>query len=47
MGEGLNKPLFFPKMSTGILYFSFSGTMLANVFEKNKKKNITTSVYRL
>ena len=44
MGEGLNKPLFFPKMFTDVLYFSFSRSALADVFEK---KNKTTAVYRL
>ena len=28
MREGLNKPLFFPKMSTDVLYFSFSHSAL-------------------
>ena len=57
MGEGLNKPLFSPKMSTDVLYFSFSRSALvltlslrsarelADVFEKNENKR--TSVYRL
>ena len=44
MGEGLNKPLFFPKTSTDVLYFSFSSSALADVFEK---KNKTTAVQRL
>ena len=42
-------------MSTDVLYFSFSRSTLvlaklaslADVFEKNEKKNKTTSVYRL
>ena len=32
---------------TGVLYFSFSRSALADVFEKNEKKNKTKSVYRL
>ena len=60
MGDGLNKPVFFffPKMSTDVLYFSFSRSALApalahfaralpDVFEKNEKKNKTNAVYRL
>ena len=48
MGEGLNKPLFPQlKRPTDVLYFSFSRSALADFFEKNEKKNKTTSVYRL
>ena len=48
MGEELqNKPLLFPKMSTDVLYFSFSFSALTDFFENNEKKNKTTSVYRL
>ena len=45
MREGLNKSLFFPKMSIVVLYFSFSRAR--RCFEKNEQKNKTTSVYGL
>ena len=32
---------------TDVLYFYFSHSAVADVFEKNEKKNKTTSVYRL
>ena len=43
-GRDLINLFFFPKMSTDVLYFSFSRSALADVFEK---KNKTTAVYRL
>ena len=59
MMEGLNKLLFFPKMSADVLYFSFSRSVLllararslrsraCRFFEKSEKKNKTTFEYRL
>ena len=41
MGEGLNKPLFFQRCLQ--MFFIFLSRDLANVLEKNKKKNKTTS----
>ena len=57
MGEGLNKPVFSQRCLQTFFIFlspaprSFSHALfareLADVFEKNEKKNKTTSVYRL
>ena len=45
MREGLNKSLFFQRCIQS--FFIFLSRALADVFEKNEKKNKTTSVYRL
>ena len=45
MREGLNKSLFFQICLQSFLIFL--SRALADVFEKNEKKNKTTSVYRL
>ena len=45
MREGLNKSLFSQICLQS--FFIFLSRALADVFEKNEKKNKTTSVYRL
>ena len=45
MREGLNKPIFSRICLQS--FFIFLSRALADVFEKNEKKNKTTSVYRL
>ena len=57
MGEGLNKPLFSQRcLQMFFIFLSYSPCSfsracftreLADVFEKNEKKNKTMSVYRL
>ena len=54
MGEALNKPFFFPKLSKDVLYFSFSPSALVLARSRarrsllqNEKKNKTTTVYTL
>ena len=38
MGEGLNNSLFPQKMSTDVLYFSFSRSALADFWKRTKRK---------